>query len=184
MEVKGRKVTYFLISKVINYPRKLTFAAKIKNPVSEGAPKLVVYVSCAIIEKDGMILVAQRSALGSLPLKWEFPGGKVEQGETETQALIREIREELSVHIVIEQRLETTKRDDGWREIVLVPFICSLPEGQEIILTEHEQMRWLTHDQLYSVDWAEADLKVLHSYQDYSNRMTSNGANPKIGLFD
>ena len=88
------------------------------------------------------------------------------------------------MHIVIEQRLETTKRDDGWREIVLVPFICSLPEGQEIILTEHEQMRWLTHDQLYSVDWAEADLKVLHSYQNYSNRMTSNGANPKIGLFD
>ena len=122
---------------------------------------------CAIIEKDGKILVAQRNALGSLPLKWEFPGGKQEPGETEIEGLRREILEELSVEIIVCNRLDTTSRNDGWREIVLIPYICSLPLGQEIILTEHEQMRWLSREEFYSVDWAEADRQVVKTYERY-----------------
>jgi 8-oxo-dGTP diphosphatase len=129
--------------------------------------KLIVPVPCAIIEKDGKILAAQRNALGSLPLKWEFPGGKLEVGETEAEGLEREIMEELSVEIIVSNKLNTTSRDDGWREIVLIPFVCTLPLEQEIVLTEHEQMRWLTRDEFYTVDWAEADKRVVKTYEAY-----------------
>lgn len=137
--------------------------------------KVTVPVPCAIIEKDGRILVAQRNALGSLPLKWEFPGGKLEEGETETEALAREIMEELSVEIEIHAKLRATSRDDGWREIVLIPFICSLPESEKIFLTEHEEMRWLSREEFYSVDWAEADRKVVRTYEAYLD----NGSIPE-----
>lgn len=137
------------------------------NGVSEVVEKVIVPVPCAIIERDGRILVAQRNALGSLPLKWEFPGGKQELGETEREGLAREIMEELSVEIVISEKLSTTSRNDGWREIVLIPFICSLPLGQEIVLTEHEQMRWLSREDFYSIDWAEADRRVVRTYEQY-----------------
>ncbi len=135
--------------------------------MSEVVVKTVVLVSCAIIECNSKILVAQRNALGSLPLKWEFPGGKLEQGETEEEGLLREIMEELSVEITIGAKLPITRRDDGWREIHLVPFVCKLVEGQPIRLTEHEQMRWLNPEDFYSVDWAEADRKVVRSYEEY-----------------
>ncbi|GAA4435678.1 (deoxy)nucleoside triphosphate pyrophosphohydrolase [Ravibacter arvi] len=132
--------------------------------------KVSVPVPCAIIEKDGRILVAQRNALGSLPLKWEFPGGKQEKGETEEEGLAREIMEELSVQVEIGKRLPATSRDDGWREIVLIPFVCTLPVGQQIFLTEHEQMRWLSRTEFYTVDWAEADRNVLKTYEAYLDR--------------
>ncbi|ODS83284.1 MAG: NUDIX hydrolase [Cytophagaceae bacterium SCN 52-12] len=133
----------------------------------EVAEKVIVPVPCAIIEKDGRILVAQRNALGSLPLKWEFPGGKLESGESDEEGLSREIMEELSVKIVIKTRLASTSRDDGWREIVLIPFVCSLPAGQHILLTEHEQMAWLSREEFYTVDWAEADRRVVKTYESY-----------------
>jgi len=135
--------------------------------VSEVASKLIVPVPCAIIESDGRILVAQRSALGSLPLKWEFPGGKLESGETEEEGLAREIMEELSVHITIGTRLPVTSRDDGWREIHLVPFVCRLAANQKLSLNEHEEIRWLAMDELHTVDWAEADRRVVVSYKAY-----------------
>ncbi len=105
--------------------------------------------------------------MGSLPLKWEFPGGKLEHGETEQEGLAREIMEELCVQIVISTKLRTTSRDDGWREIVLIPFVCSLPPGQDIFLTEHEQMAWLSREEFYTVDWAEADRRVVKTYENY-----------------
>ncbi len=154
-------------AKVIKWRRKRTFAAQNPNGVPEVAEKVIVPVPCAIIEKDGRILVAQRNALGSLPLKWEFPGGKLEHGETEQEGLAREIMEELCVQIVISTKLRTTSRDDGWREIVLIPFVCSLPAGQDIFLTEHEQMAWLSREEFYTVDWAEADRRVVKTYENY-----------------
>ena len=135
-------------------------------PVSDIVLKPLVRVPCAIIERNGKVLAAQRSAGGSLPMKWEFPGGKLEADETEEEGLIREIREELCVEIRIGERLPVTDRDDIWRTIQLVPFVCELA-SEEIVLTEHEQILWLTPDELPELDWAEADRDVLLNYFKY-----------------
>jgi 8-oxo-dGTP diphosphatase len=125
--------------------------------------KLVVRVPCAVIEHDGKILAGQRNAALSFPLKWEFPGGKVEKNETDEQALAREILEELGVEIEIFERLPETSKDQGWREIILVPFICAL-KSLDIVLTEHEQIAWLTPEELPTLDWTEADFNVIENY--------------------
>lgn len=134
--------------------------------MSEIILKPLVKVPCAIIERDGLVLAAQRSASGSLPMKWEFPGGKLEADETEEQGLTREIQEELCAEIKIGERLPVTDRDDGWRIIRLIPFLCELT-STEITLTEHEQVLWLSPEELPELDWAEADRKVLENYFDY-----------------
>jgi 8-oxo-dGTP diphosphatase len=128
--------------------------------------KLVVRVPCAVIEHNGKILAGQRSAALSFPLKWEFPGGKVEQNESDEEALVREIREELNVEIDILYKLPVTVKDQGWREIILVPFVCNL-HTTEITLTEHEQIVWLKAEELPTLDWTEADLNVIQSYFNY-----------------
>ncbi len=128
--------------------------------------KAVVRVPCAIIEHRGKVLAGQRSASLSFPLKWEFPGGKQEQDETDEETLVREIREELNAEIEIIQKLPVTSKDQGWREILLVPFVCKL-RSSNITLTEHEQILWLEPDDLLSLDWTEADLGVIESYYQY-----------------
>jgi 8-oxo-dGTP diphosphatase len=133
---------------------------------SETPVRLIVKVPCAVIEHEGKVLAAQRGADLSLPLKWEFPGGKLEENETEEECLIREIREELDVEILIGDRLPLSIRDDGWREIQLVPFVCQLLTF-DIKLIDHEEIRWLAPDELSNLDWAEADYVVISSYLEY-----------------
>ena len=128
--------------------------------------KLVVRVPCAIIEHRGKILAGQRSPMLSFPLKWEFPGGKQEENETDEQTLSREIQEELGVKISIIEKLPVTVKDQGWREIILVPFVCALLT-EDITLTEHEQIVWLEPDDLPSLDWTEGDLGIIQSYYQY-----------------
>jgi 8-oxo-dGTP diphosphatase len=128
--------------------------------------KCVVRVPCAIIEHRGKVLAAQRSASLSFPLKWEFPGGKQEKNETDEETLVREILEELNAEIEIIQKLPITSKDQGWREIQLVPFVCKL-KPSHIILTEHEQILWLAAEELDSLDWTEADLGVIQNYYLY-----------------
>ena len=128
--------------------------------------KLVVRVPCAVIEHDGKVLAGQRSAALSFPLQWEFPGGKLEKGETDEQALFREIMEELNVAVEIVDKLPETSKDQGWREIVLVPFVCKV-DTTDFILTEHEQIRWLDAEDLPTLDWTEADLNVIQNYYSY-----------------
>lgn len=137
-----------------------------KMVVSEMIFKPLVKVPCAILERGGKVLAAQRSEGGSLALKWEFPGGKLEEGETEEECLRRELQEELSVEIAIGDRLPVTDRDDDTRTIRLVPFVCSLT-SDTIVLTEHEQILWLTPEELPYLDWAEADRYVLRDYFAY-----------------
>ena len=128
--------------------------------------KPIIKVPCAIIEREGKVLAAQRSASGSLPLKWEFPGGKLEEGESDEEALVREIREELCVEIQVGDRLPATERDDVYRIIMLIPFVCQLAT-EDIILTEHAEIRWLSPEELPNLDWAEADRGVIADYINY-----------------
>lgn len=118
-------------------------------------------VSCAVItDQNQNILVTQRSAFMPLPLKWEFPGGKVESGETPEQALIREIKEELGVSIQITESLSPSVHTYGAKTIRLFPFICHITAG-EITLHEHRDYRWRKLQDLLRLDWAEADIPVV-----------------------
>jgi 8-oxo-dGTP diphosphatase len=119
-----------------------------------------VHVSCAIIERDGLILAAQRSAAMSLPLKWEFPGGKIHDGETPEQCLRRELVEEMGVQISVGRGLPATTHYYPDFTVTLYPFVCAIESG-EIVLHEHAAIVWLPPERLFELDWAEADWPIL-----------------------
>ena len=128
----------------------------------------MIDVTCAIIKSNGKILCVQRSESMGMPLKWEFPGGKVEEGESEEACLIREIQEELGLVSEIVERLTEKFHDYGNSlTIRLIPFICEILEG-ELSLKEHKQSRWLEKSELLGLDWAEADLPIAMNFiQNY-----------------
>jgi len=120
-------------------------------------------VACAVIEKGGLVLAAQRSEVMSMPLKWEFPGGKIHDGESPGDCLLREIEEELGVAVAIKGALKPV----AWRyadfSVTLHPFVCEITGG-EITLHEHRAMKWLKPEELLSLDWPEADEPVIGEY--------------------
>jgi len=124
----------------------------------------MILVTCAIILNNlNQVLAVQRSLKMNLPLKWEFPGGKVETGETFEECLIREIKEELGVTIVIQSSFGEYKYSYLTQSITLYPFICSIVSGK-MALTEHKAFRWLNPEQLLQLDWAEADIAIVKDY--------------------
>ncbi len=122
-----------------------------------------VHVACAIIRQDGLVLAAQRSANMNLPLKWEFPGGKLEAGETPAQCLKRELVEELDIQIRVGWELPLYTHHYPSFTVTLYPFACSIESG-EITLHEHAAMVWLAPEKLHTLDWAEADLPLIGEY--------------------
>lgn len=122
-----------------------------------------INVACAIVERDGLTLAAQRSASMSLPLKWEFPGGKIEPGESPEECLLRELVEEMGITISVGKSLPKHTHQYPTFTVTLYPYICRIESG-EIILYEHSAITWLPKDQLESLDWAEADLPIIEKY--------------------
>lgn len=123
----------------------------------------MVKVTCAIITHNRKILAVQRSATMSLPNKWEFPGGKIESGETEEECIIREIKEELSIDITLKERLTPVIFQYTSVTVLLIPFIAYFMGG-EIVLTEHEKYLWVTKSDLPGLDWADADIPILKEF--------------------
>lgn len=125
---------------------------------------MAVRVTCAlIINHHEHVLVAQRSNKMSLPLKWEFPGGKIEPNESAENCLIREIREELDIEIAIVNPLNTNFHSYPNITIELIPFVCHYITG-EITLKEHVNFKWLPKNELLALDWADADMPILNNY--------------------
>jgi len=122
-----------------------------------------LHVACAIIERNGKVLATQRNSTMSLPHKWEFPGGKIKDGERPDECLKREIHEELGIEITIGQSLSSITHQYSTFVITLYPFICKISTG-EITLHEHKAITWLCPDKLHELDWAEADLSLLEDY--------------------
>lgn len=118
-------------------------------------------VTCAIIRNNGKILICQRSEKMKLPLKWEFPGGKIEKNETKEQCLIREIKEELGLKITVAKELNTVEYHYPDFGLYLYPFICEL-EGGALNLSEHKDAIWVSIEKLTEYDWAEADIPIVN----------------------
>ncbi len=119
-----------------------------------------VNVVAAIIEKDKKILATQRG-YGDFKGGWEFPGGKIEPGETPEDALIREIHEELQADITIEKLLTTVEYDYEKFHLSMQCYLCHL-QGDTFVLTEHLGSRWLDKNELDEVAWLPADIEVLN----------------------
>ena len=119
----------------------------------------VIEVVAAVIYKDGAYFTTQRG-YGEFEGMWEFPGGKIEPGESRDVALKREIQEELGVDIAIENLLCTTEYDYPSFHLTMHCYLCSIASG-EIELREHKSALWLTSDRLKDVAWLPADKDVI-----------------------
>jgi 8-oxo-dGTP diphosphatase len=121
-----------------------------------------VPVVCAVIEREGLVLVAQRPPHKLLPLKWEFPGGKVEPGEDPAAAIVREIREELGCAIHVVRALPPFIHDYKTVVIEMIPFVCALVPGtSEPHPHEHVAVAWVPPAELRGYDLAAADWPVV-----------------------
>ena len=124
----------------------------------------VVKVVAAIIAQEGRIFATQRG-YGEFKDGWEFPGGKIESGETPQQALIREIKEELDTDIAVGDYLTTIEYDYPAFHLSMQCFWCRIVDGT-LVLKEHEAARWLDVDHIDSVDWLPADLTIIDLIKD------------------
>lgn len=128
-------------------------------------------VTCAIIVNGGTVLCAQRGPSMSLPLEWEFPGGKIEFGESAEACILREIKEELNLEIqVLEQGPSALYPYKQGQMLELIPFVC-ITTGGELQLREHAQATWCTQAQMDSLPWAQADLEILEWWRTNSGRI-------------
>ena len=126
----------------------------------------MIRVVGAAITRQGKVLVAQRSERMLLPLKWEFPGGKIEAGESPEAALVREIREELALDIQVGSRLGGGTALSGGRRVHLVVYGARSVQGQ-IALVEHAAISWALPEELHAFDWAEADIPIVKGVRDW-----------------
>lgn len=124
-----------------------------------------IEVVAAIIEREKQIFATQRG-YGLWKDWWEFPGGKMEKGEDPEEALLREIREELATEIQVGERLCTVDYDYPEFHLTMYCYLCSVVNGN-ITLLEHEDARWLSQKDLYSVEWLPADKEVLDKLNEF-----------------
>jgi 8-oxo-dGTP diphosphatase len=121
----------------------------------------VTTVVAAIIQRDGRILIGQRKDLGHHPLRWEFPGGKVEPGETPAAALIRELQEELGIHARIDRELMRYEYQYPGRSRILLIFYRVLDFEGEPQNLDFDQIRWERPELLCNYDFLEGDTQFL-----------------------
>lgn len=125
-----------------------------------------IEVVAAVIEAEGQILCVQRgeNKRAYISLKWEFPGGKLEPGETQQAALRREIMEELRMDIAVGDHLMTVHHEYPDFNLIMHAYLCSgAGQNQKVFLTEHLDFRWLAADEaeFAELDWAAADLPIV-----------------------
>ena len=124
-----------------------------------------VKVVAAIIIHENKIFATQRG-YGEFKDGWEFPGGKIEPGETSQEALVREIKEELDIEIEVKDFLETVEYDYPEFHLSMDCFFCTIKSG-ELVLKGHEAAKWLTVEKLDGVDWLPADQGLIEGIREY-----------------
>lgn len=130
-----------------------------------------INVVAAIIIKDNRVFATQRG-YGEFKDGWEFPGGKVEQGEAPENAIVREIKEELDTTIEVKEYFDTVEYDYPNFHLSMKCYICTVVSGK-LELLEHEAAKWLDKDSLDSVAWLPADLGLVDKLKDYLSKNRS-----------
>lgn len=128
--------------------------------------KYIRVVGAVIMNDDDEILCAQRPEGKNLALKWEFPGGKVEKGETETGALVRELDEEMECRIDVLDKITTTVYEYDFGIVELTTYYAKILSG-EIKMLEHVDMKWMNRENIDALDWAPADIPAIELIQNY-----------------
>jgi 8-oxo-dGTP diphosphatase len=124
----------------------------------------MISVTCAIIRnEENEVLVVRRGEATDHPFKWEFPGGKLQHGESAEECILREVAEELSMDIIICGQLAAVEHDYGHKQIRLIPFICDTLDEMPF-LSEHIAYKWVENKNLMSIDFSEADIFVAGNY--------------------
>lgn len=124
-----------------------------------------IRVVAAIIVDDGKVFSTQRG-YGEFQGGWEFPGGKIEPNEKPEDALVREIKEELDIEIEVLELLDTVEYDYPTFHLSMDCFICNIKSG-DLVLKEHMAAKWLSKEELDSVDWLPADLGLIPKIAEY-----------------
>lgn len=122
--------------------------------------RVVAAIIVSVNELGEKIIFATQRGYGEFKGGWEFPGGKIEEGETPQEALKREILEELDTEISVNELIETVEYDYPAFHLSMECFLCEIING-DLVLKEHEAARWLKKEQLGEVDWLPADMKVI-----------------------
>lgn len=126
--------------------------------------KTIRVVAAIIIENDKVF--ATQRGYGEFKDGWEFPGGKIEPGETPEEAIVREIKEELDTEVEVIELLDTVEYDYPNFHLSMGCFICKIKSG-DLVLKEHEAAKWLTKDTLGSVEWLPADMGLVREIEKY-----------------
>lgn len=124
-----------------------------------------VRVVAAIIIENGKVFATQRG-YGEFKDGWEFPGGKIEPGETPEEAIVREIKEELDTEVEVIELLDTVEYDYPNFHLSMGCFICKIKSG-DLVLKEHEAAKWLTKDTLGNLEWLPADMGLVGEIEKY-----------------
>lgn len=122
------------------------------------------HVVAAVIVRDNQVFATQRG-YGDYKDGWEFPGGKIEPGETPEEAVAREIREELELEVAVGRRVADVSYDYPQFHLEMACFLCTIASGTPRLL-EHEAARWLAADDIDSVDWLPADVLVVDALKE------------------
>ena len=127
--------------------------------------KVVAAVIKSLNDKGQTIILSTQRGYGEFKDSWEFPGGKIENGETPQEALKREIMEELDTQIKVGTLIDTIEYDYSDFHLSMDCFWCEIVRGN-LVLKEHENAKWLTKEQLQDVEWLPADIKLIESIRD------------------
>ena len=127
--------------------------------------RVVAAIIKSINENGEPIIFATQRGYGDLKGGWEFPGGKIEEGETPQEALVREIKEELETEIIVGELIDTIEYDYPTFHLSMDCFWAEIVSG-DLVLTEHEAAKWLMKEELDSVDWLPADVTLIEKVKE------------------